>query len=276
MEHNLFGVPTTSLAYFSEMAEEVAENKNREGTRNFENYGIWLLASRMNHSCIGNCRRSFIGDMQIVRANKHLEAGTELMFPYMEPNPFDSYDEAQKNIGGWRLSCHCSLCQDRKATSESTIAKRKFIGRGLFRALNSRGKVSVAETRQLLNRMEETYPSPNSLRLELWEAQHTLGTQQLAAGKLQDAIILTVKSLESLGFSIVACPPIGSGSKRELKVKQWGQVNEFTPLAFANLLHAYKILAPELCEAAKVYIETAYSIVVGEKETVWDTMSGVV
>lgn len=30
--------------------------------------GVWVLAARINHSCIGNCSRSFIGDMQIIHA----------------------------------------------------------------------------------------------------------------------------------------------------------------------------------------------------------------
>lgn len=249
---------------------------SKERSSAFGTCGIWLLASRINHSCIGNCQRSFIGDMQIVRANKDLKAGTELVFPYQQPKPFDSYEEAQKRLSGWGFCCDCNLCRDKKATSGSTILKRQSIRRGLLKAVNGRANVNVAKMRQLLNQMEETYPSPSSLRLELWESQLLLGAQQLAAGKLDDAIILTVKGLEALGFGIVAYPPIGSGSKQQLKVKQWGQVNDHTPWAFANLFYAYKILAPELCATAKAYVETSYSIVVGEKETVWDTMSDLV
>jgi len=42
--------------------------------------GIWIISSYINHSCISNCRRSFIGDMQIIRATQDLHADTELVF----------------------------------------------------------------------------------------------------------------------------------------------------------------------------------------------------
>jgi SET domain-containing protein len=53
---------------------EPTENKK------FHSCGVWPLASYINHSCFSNVRRSFIGDMMIVRATQDLRANTELLF----------------------------------------------------------------------------------------------------------------------------------------------------------------------------------------------------
>jgi len=39
--------------------------------------GLWLLASDMNHSCVLNTQRSFVGDKMFVRAGSDLAAGIE-------------------------------------------------------------------------------------------------------------------------------------------------------------------------------------------------------
>ncbi len=48
--------------------------------------GVWAMAAIINHSCLGNCRRSFISDMQIIRAAQDMPSNTELFFPV--PHPF--------------------------------------------------------------------------------------------------------------------------------------------------------------------------------------------
>jgi hypothetical protein len=48
--------------------------------KKFHSCGVSPLASYINHSCYSNVRRSFIGDMMIVRAIQDLFANTELDF----------------------------------------------------------------------------------------------------------------------------------------------------------------------------------------------------
>lgn len=71
---------------------ERAENKK------FHSCGVWPLASYINHSCYSNVRRSFIGDMMIVRATQDLIANTELVFWYTLPSdiPSSRVDITQK------------------------------------------------------------------------------------------------------------------------------------------------------------------------------------
>lgn len=229
-----------------------------------------MLASRINHSCLSNCHRSFVGDMQIVRAARNMEAATELLFCYQQPMPFESYDEAQKKLDNWSFVCHCQLCRERKETTRLALQRRKAAYTSLQRYLNGPRGTDVAKALKGIESMAETYALTNTIRLELWDPYFALGASLLLAGKAADAVKMTIKGLEALGYSITSSPPIGDAKHPKLEVKSWGQTNDYTPWAFLNLFKAYKTLAPGLCAAAKLLVETSYSIVVGENDTVLD------
>ncbi|KIL88516.1 hypothetical protein FAVG1_08598 [Fusarium avenaceum] len=92
-----FGAPRTSRESF---LRATSSSRDITGDKDFKytTSGIWLLASHINDSYISNCRRSFIGDMQIMRATRDLIADTKLFFYYRLPMPFESYQEAQKGF----------------------------------------------------------------------------------------------------------------------------------------------------------------------------------
>ncbi|KAI8648829.1 SET domain-containing protein [Fusarium sp. Ph1] len=231
--------------------------------------GIWLLASRINHSCVGNCRRSFIGDMQIVRATRDLLADTELLFCYRLPVPFESYQEAQKGFKNWGFTCDCGLCLRKKATSRSVFQRRKVLADGLQRLLDHPGSGNGAKASRLMKALEETYPTNNdcAIRLELWEPYFAFGAHLLKNNQLNNAAKMILKGFEALGHSIIACPPNDITDRPRLEVERWGVANDAVPWAFYNLVNVYRQLAPELCLAAEHYAEVSYTMVVGEKET---------
>ena len=73
---NVFGCPQITLkTHFSHHSPEQQERQKHHHTT-----GIFLKASLINHSCHNNARRSFIGDMIIVRAAKDIPADTEISF----------------------------------------------------------------------------------------------------------------------------------------------------------------------------------------------------
>ncbi|SPO04491.1 uncharacterized protein DNG_07176 [Cephalotrichum gorgonifer] len=125
---------------------------------------------------------------------------------------------------------------------------------------------------KILERLEKTYPEANAsaVRLELWDPYFALVARLLSAGKPADAVKMIVKGFGALGFSITAYPPVGNLKRPQLKVERWGMMNEFVPWAFNNLSRAYEGLAPELCAPAKKYAQTAYSVAVGERESIGD------
>ncbi|KAG5655249.1 hypothetical protein KAF25_002002 [Fusarium avenaceum] len=116
-----------------------------------------------------NCRRSFIGDMQIVRATRDLIADTELFFYYRLPIPFKSYQEAQKGFKNWGFTCDCGLCLCKKATSRSVFQRRKVLADGLKSLLEHPGSGNGVKISRLVKALEETYPTNNdyAIRLEL-------------------------------------------------------------------------------------------------------------
>ncbi|TVY65370.1 Protein unc-45-like protein A [Fusarium oxysporum f. sp. cubense] len=265
---NGFGAPRTSRESF---LQATSSSRDMTGGKDFKytTSGIWLLASRINHSCVGNCRRSFIGDMHIVRATRDLLADTELFFCYRLPVPFESYQEAQKGFNNWGFTCDCGLCLCKKATSRSVFQRRKVLADGLQRLLDHPGSGNGAKASRLMKALEETYPTNNdcAIRLELWEPYFAFGAHLLKNNQLNNAAKMILKGFEALGHSIIACPPNDITDRPRLEVERWGVANDAVPWAFYNLVNVYRQLAPELCLAAEHYAEVSYTMVVGEKET---------
>ncbi|KAF4999866.1 hypothetical protein FDECE_11365 [Fusarium decemcellulare] len=273
---NVFGSPRTSQESFLNETSgntDLAEAKQPKYTTS----GIWLLASRINHSCVGNCRRSFIGDMHIVRATQDLAAGTELFFSYRTAIPLEPYHETQKHIGHWGFTCDCELCRAKKATPASILRRRKVllndIG-SLFRGTNA---INVPKVRRSLKNLEETYTEkdPQMPPLELSGSYFGLGSHLIRTGQLKNGAMFVLKGFEALGYSIIACPPNEAVSRPRLEVEKWGVFDNSVPWAFYDLLRVYQQMAPELCPVAKEYLEVSYSIVVGDKETVKDVFPGI-
>ncbi|RSL56213.1 hypothetical protein CEP54_008928 [Fusarium duplospermum] len=269
---NSFGCPRTSQALFQKSTARV----NKETT--FRTCGLWLLASKMNHSCMSNCRRSFIGDMQIIRATKDLPANTELTFVYRSSELLESYDNVQKSLSGWHFTCSCGLCLERKATSDKALQKRRGISEALKRLLSDPSFSRVSSARVLLSNLEKTYvrKEPDAPRLELSQHFIGLGCHLVDMNQMRAAITIIVKGLEALGFVIIACPPGKGSAQPKLEVKRWGTLTGHVPWAFLQLYKAYETVAPELCQVARGYMEVSYSTAVGEKETCKDTIPGLV
>lgn len=272
-----FGSPKTTRGRIFE-----DNDKDNSDDRAFKTSGIYALIGHINHACISNCLRSFIGDVQIVRATQDLEPDTELFFWYQPPREFASYDETQKRLGNWGFKCDCELCLARKKTSNKTVLRRRALFEALKKAMEnislSNRAVDVDKARKILDQLEETYSAaqrePGAVRLELWDPYIALGNMFLMRDKRFNAIEVTVLGLEALGFVIVADAPGPRGgsnvAKPSFTVKKWGLVNESCVGAFMNLFRAYRALAPELSVVLREYVETAFSMVVGEKDTVRD------
>ena len=271
MSHNGFGASRTSKeAFFSYLKPDTcftqADDKDRR-TTTLTTSGVWLLASRINHSCVDNCCRSFIGDMMIIRATRDLPADTELRIAYHYPESLESYEETQKRLTNWGFNCDCKLCIEKRKTSQEVLNKRRSLHKELEASLHA--PTNIPEAQSLLKRLEENYPKPgpNSIRLELWDIYRYMGVYFVGLGKPVNSIKATVKGLEALGFSITAYPVSGGLKKPQLEIEKWGLSSDCTVWALISLFRAYEKLAPELCAVAKRYIHTAYMMAVGEGET---------
>ncbi|KAI2779923.1 hypothetical protein F4815DRAFT_499978 [Daldinia loculata] len=278
---NSFGAPRTS--YKSTMLTMINQNGERkEKPAEHTTCGIWPIASRINHSCITNCYRTFIGDMQIVRASQDLEAETELHFMYRSPGLNETYEETQKKLkGNWGFVCNCALCLYKKSTPQSITKKRKTLFLSLKPLLEwDFTPAQLSRARKILEDLEKTYTAkqdaPPVVRPELSGPYFGAGADLISRGKFTDGLEMILKGLETLGYVVVARPPrdMGAGKKAVMEIKRWGEANKNTVWALLSMMQAYEFLAPELCNIVKGYAHVVYSICCGESETIGKIFPG--
>ena len=70
--------------------------------------GIWLLPSFLNHSCIPNAVKIYIGDICIVRAIADIPLGEEVLISYL---PLPLFPNVQERSGILGFQCDCKLCE---------------------------------------------------------------------------------------------------------------------------------------------------------------------
>lgn len=264
---NRFDAPTTSFADMIFMTRPNSTMPAVQENMDPSSYGVWLLASRINHSCVGNCRRSFIGDMLIVRATRDLGAGTELLFNYTQPSLGESYEKIQQGLRPWGFRCSCELCEmERTTTPEAKRQRAKLCKKlqDLEKILRADPKLNISKARVLLTKLEATYPSMESskIRPELCNSYFGLGGKLLSMSRPTEAIEMMAKGFQALDYDITA-------SSRQLHIKQWGAIKWWSG-PWGILLLAYMQVAPQLCKAVKKYAEIEYSTAVGESETFLD------
>ncbi|KAI1736481.1 hypothetical protein F4680DRAFT_461167 [Xylaria scruposa] len=268
---NCFGAPRTTYDAFALSGEQFNEVEHTT-------CGLWVLASRINHACSGNCSRTFIGDMQIVRACQDLAAGTELRFPYQAFAPDESYEEIQKAMNKWRFVCDCPSCLDLKSTTKNMISKRNEIKSHLAAVVCNVLNNPIVDLALLtmisglLNQADTTYPRrEGAVRLEVASGYFFLSPIFLAINRPHDAAEAVLKVLEALGFDIVAFPH-RSGNKK-LEIRRWGLSDACSMDALMYLHQAYTIIAPELCPKTKQYLKIIHSICIGTDVTISNIFS---
>ncbi|KAI8400226.1 hypothetical protein FOFC_19053 [Fusarium oxysporum] len=158
----------------------------------------------------GTCRRSFIGDMQIIRATQDMSAGTKLLLSYRTPFAFESYAQVQKHLSTWGFKCAYDLCKSRSKEDKAALEKRRKICHEASDLLKTEVlQFNFAKARTVLKQLEKTYngKSANKVGLELSELCFGMSDRYTDSGMHADFVRMIVKSLESLGFVIVAYVP---------------------------------------------------------------------
>lgn len=268
-ELNAFGSSRTTLE--DHRKERVARDLLRI---RFGSSGIWPVASRMNHSCYVSCQRSYIGDMQIVRAARDLPAGAELLIDYRSPLPYQTYEEVQDMLFGYGFTCACDICAIRKAMCPKAFDELKDLQNELQEMLfGDRApdayhvaavqRVDMKRAEGILERMVSKFP-PGPVRLELCEPFTVIGGSMLGHHRPVDAIRLIVRGLRLVGFEVTATVL----PRAEFRITRWGYVPEHIPMALMTLFGAYRCLgATAACDEIRRYARVAYSIHMGEGHT---------
>lgn len=87
--------------------------------------GLWIRASYMNHSCIANTEREFVGDLMVVRASKNIKAGDEITHIYNDSRDVDV--RAESLMQTWGFTCSCRRCLAENADEPAVRKQRQFL-----------------------------------------------------------------------------------------------------------------------------------------------------
>lgn len=230
--------------------------------------GIWIMASYINHDCIGNCCRSWIGDMQIVRAKQDLDAGTELRFPYLYYEPLQSYEERQARKEYLGFQCDCALCREDEAMPAWMLSRRWKLLTEAIEALDTTGDLAKAD--RSLSALTELHSGNKALGfpIEARAAYLRLSAAYSKKHRFTAAAEAAVKGLEVQGFDVMARPPRRRVNRQSrFEIRAWGEMREqlLTFLLLLGLI--YRKIAPGLRVTLHEYFKTAYCIIMGEEET---------
>lgn len=148
---NCFSVPTRSLDLLSQPPGTNPELRN----------GFWVHASYVNHSCLPNSVRTFIGDIHFLRATRDISAGEEVTHQYVSPE-IDIIERQEKYEGTWGFKCDCHLCEVDGTVSEEKRKERlrKFAElKALVMKLGERGTTitSIKKIARGLREIEGLY-----------------------------------------------------------------------------------------------------------------------
>ncbi|KAH7239627.1 hypothetical protein MRS44_015135 [Fusarium solani] len=141
--------------------------------------GLWIRASYMNHSCIPNAKKDYIGDLMIVRATRRIVAGEEILQSYDESTDYDVRRASLQRTWGFR--CKCGLCLAEEADGPATREMRKgledkanhFIQQEKAVGAN---RITINKAKRLRQGIYETYerkrykalPRPGLIQIERW------------------------------------------------------------------------------------------------------------
>ncbi|KAJ2998779.1 hypothetical protein NUW58_g221 [Xylaria curta] len=259
---NSFGAPRASSEEFGSPIKEIVVKEHAT-------CGNWLLASRINHSCLENCQRSFIGDMMIIRACQDLQAGTELRIVYYSPDADATHQDVQRRFNSWGFTCDCKWCFYRRLTTKKMVSIRNDLVKDVdkfFEEVNAMDVKSIPPTKlvRLFEKMMATYPARKDvIRLELWDGFLMLGRLLVEYGRFGAGAKAVIKGLEHIGYEIIA-------SQKNFKIRKWGLIDGNSIEAFHVLFNAYIMTAPHLCQKVKQYAKIHYNILTGADTTLKD------
>ncbi|XP_065859466.1 methyltransferase FGSG_00040-like [Euphorbia lathyris] len=92
-----------SLVEASVSSKVLGKNKDLYG------FGLWVLASFINHSCTPNSRRLHIGDHILVHVSRDVKSGEEITLPYFDIlSSLENRKEILKQRG---FNCNCKRCK---------------------------------------------------------------------------------------------------------------------------------------------------------------------
>lgn len=122
--------------------------------------GLWIHAAYINHSCIPNATKEYIGDFMLLRAMRSIPKGEEIFHAYDESSDYDTRQASLMTT--WGFECSCKLCEVESSDSKEVRGKREEL-RGEADAFLERenwagaSRVKVAKAQRIKKGIDETY-----------------------------------------------------------------------------------------------------------------------
>ncbi|KAM5370230.1 hypothetical protein ACJZ2D_008633 [Fusarium nematophilum] len=122
--------------------------------------GLWIRASYINHSCVPNTKKDYIGDLMILRATGRISAGEEILHAYDESGDYDVRVTALQST--WGFKCGCALCAAEEADGPDVRRLRRDVKDRLnafIEAENAAGasRALVRRAKRLRRSLQDTY-----------------------------------------------------------------------------------------------------------------------
>lgn len=267
MSFNVFGCPQSSLSTHRNSKTDTSNKPTA-----YDSCGIWTQASFINHSCVSNARRSFIGDMMIVRATQDLQPGTEITFCYQVPE--GDPRKMKKSLQNWQFTCTCAICENDKTTGAVVFAERAKLMKELKRAFGQAPPqtAKLGKVVRLLESLNNTYSRPMDEvpRLLLWDSQALLMRIYMSERNVQKVLESFHQLLTLLGFIVTGA----DSTSVPFRIVKWGLLVDHLIEVFLQARSTFETIgAKDDSKTAELYARVAYKMVVGEDASFESTYS---
>ncbi|KAF3492328.1 TPR domain-containing protein [Arthroderma uncinatum] len=149
--------------------------------------GLWVRAAYINHSCVSNAKKDYVGDLMILRATRKIAAGEEITHSYDESSDYDARTAALKRT--WGFKCQCKLCAAEEEDGPDVRKQRQKLEKEINTFLQKENpsqakKVAAIRAKRLRQNLLDTY---NEQRYKDLPRRALLGIEQW----LQAALIVS-------------------------------------------------------------------------------------
>lgn len=122
--------------------------------------GLWIRSAYINHSCVPNAKKEYVGDLMVLRASRRIAAGEEITHSYDESTDYDVRTAALDRT--WGFKCHCALCAAEEMDGPALRKRRQGLENevnAFVQRENASGarKILVLKAKRLRQSLIDTY-----------------------------------------------------------------------------------------------------------------------
>ncbi|EFR04965.1 hypothetical protein MGYG_07968 [Nannizzia gypsea CBS 118893] len=122
--------------------------------------GLWVRAAYINHSCVPNVKKEFIGDLMIIRATRRILAGEELTHCYDGTSDYSTRIATIERT--WGFKCQCKLCAAEEADGKEIRQKRANLEKEVGNFMKKEDaqqpkKIAIIRAKRLRQSILDTY-----------------------------------------------------------------------------------------------------------------------